>query len=81
MVKEDVKLALDMLHERTSELASGMVALQDAIDALRDALAANDSEETLKHMAELRKTADSLEAALPSSRWPLPKYREMLFVY
>jgi glutamine synthetase len=32
-------------------------------------------------MAELRKIADSLEAVITSEKWPLPKYREMLFLY
>ena len=77
----NVKLALDMLHERTSELASGMVAMQDAVDALRDALAADDPGDTLKHMAELRAAADSLETIVPDRKWPLPKYHDMLFVY
>ena len=30
---------------------------------------------------ELRKTVDELELIIDDSAWPLPKYREMLFVY
>ena len=29
----------------------------------------------------LRTTADTLERRVSDDRWPLPKYREMLFVY
>ena len=32
-------------------------------------------------MNDLRKTVDRLEGLVDDSRWPLPKYREMLFVY
>ena len=77
----NVKTALDMLRGRISKLADGLVALQNSIDALGVALDAENSADTLKYMAELRTAADALEAVVPSSRWPLPKYREMLFLY
>ena len=32
-------------------------------------------------MDDLRKTVDRLEGLVDDARWPLPKYREMLFVY
>ena len=32
-------------------------------------------------MNDLRKTVDRLEQLVDDSRWPLPKYREMLFIY
>ena len=32
-------------------------------------------------MAALRKTVDALERIVSDERWPLPKYREMLFLY
>ena len=32
-------------------------------------------------MRSLRKTVDALENLVDDERWPLPKYREMLFVY
>jgi len=31
-------------------------------------------------MAEVRKAADALERILADKYWPLPSYREMLFV-
>ena len=77
----NVKTALDMLHDRVSELAGGLVAMQDAIKALRDAVAADDPAETIKRMTELRKAADAMETVVPSGKWPLPKYQDMLFVY
>jgi glutamine synthetase len=32
-------------------------------------------------MEELRRTVDRLEYLVDDARWPLPKYRKMLFVY
>jgi glutamine synthetase len=32
-------------------------------------------------MQGLRTTVDSLERKVADSRWPLPKYRDMLFLY
>ena len=34
----------------------------------------------LPAMLELRKTADKLETLVPDDLWPLPTYREMLFI-
>jgi glutamine synthetase len=31
-------------------------------------------------MLETRKVADKLEAIIPDDIWPLPTYREMLFI-
>ena len=41
----------------------------------------NSHETVLEAMAKLRKTVDALEKIIPNDCWPLPKYREMLFVY
>ena len=49
-------------------------------ELLAKALGGKD-EEILAAMAELRKTVDALEKIVPDELWPLPKYREMLFVY
>ena len=32
-------------------------------------------------LAEVRQAADALEGVREDQSWPLPKYREMLFVY
>ena len=77
----DVKIAIDMLHEQMTELAGGLVKLKNAIDYLRDALKTGDTADILAKMSELRQTADSLEQIVSSGKWPLPKYRDMLFLY
>ena len=41
----------------------------------------SDSAATLSSMQALRTTADALEKKVADSRWPLPKYRDMLFLY
>jgi len=40
-----------------------------------------DGRDILALLNSLRDTVDSLELMVADSRWPLPKYREMLFVY
>ncbi len=38
------------------------------------------SERILPYFSKIRVLADALEELLPDSQWPLPKYREMLFI-
>jgi glutamine synthetase len=38
-------------------------------------------ENILEAMADLRVQVDKLEKVVPDEKWPLPKYREMLFIY
>jgi glutamine synthetase len=68
----------------TCELRRRTEALQHALDHQ-----ANDSAEAhAKHyrdkvvpaMAALRETGDKLETLVPHDVWPLPTYREMLFL-
>ena len=54
--------------------------LEKRIEGLRKALTGK-HEEILAAMGELRVTVDELEKIVPDELWPLPKYREMLFVY
>ena len=37
-------------------------------------------DEVVPRMQALRETCDHLEVVMPSTRWPLPTYREMLFI-
>ena len=37
-------------------------------------------EHVIPEMAELRKAADKLESIVSDDLWPLPTYREMLFI-
>ena len=78
-----------------SEIVSGTVALQDdlvklgaGLDAIRsycieleEAIGKADSQEIIATMTALRAVVDQLEKIVADDKWPLPKYREMLFLY
>ncbi|MBR4615651.1 MAG: glutamine synthetase III [Kiritimatiellae bacterium] len=69
------------LKESLVELGSGLDTLKCALKQLDEALDASDEAATLAAMQGLRTTVDSLERKVADSRWPLPKYRDMLFLY
>ena len=77
----NVKIAIDMLHGQMAELASGLVKIKNSIDHLDDALKSDDTADIIARMSELRQAADSMERVVEDGKWPLPKYREMLFLY
>ena len=67
-------------------LASGITALDKALaaahkgaDAAAHAIAIRDK--VRPAMEHLRSVTDELEATVGDDYWPLPKYREMLFIY
>ena len=55
--------------------------MNEGIARLQDALDNYDTMDILARMAELRKVVDALETVVSNDKWPLPKYREMLFLY
>ena len=69
------------LRDGLVELGAGLDALKAGIAKLEEALAGSDNAAILASMQALRTTADSLEKRVADSRWPLPKYRDMLFMY
>ena len=77
----NVKDAIDVLQAETKKLGKGLVMLQKDIDELEQAVAAGKPETVLATMSALRAVSDSLEKVVSDDRWPLPKYREMLFLY
>jgi glutamine synthetase len=77
--------------ELLSTVISGINDLTRAIGVLDKALAHHGDGDAFAHakhmrsavlpaMAELRKISDKLETILPDDLWPLPTYREMLFI-
>ena len=50
-------------------------------DHLEQILKEDDAEKTVEAMTSLRQTVDHLEGVAADDKWPLPKYREMLFIY
>ncbi|MBR6735199.1 MAG: glutamine synthetase III [Kiritimatiellae bacterium] len=82
----DVACGTTALRESLVELGTGLDALKAGIGKLDKALdgspsAAVSSEDILSSMQSLRTTVDSLEKRVSTERWPLPKYRDMLFLY
>ncbi len=77
----NVKDAIDALHEETVTLGKGLVALQANIKDLEAAVEAKTPDGVLAAMGRLRAAADGLETVVSDARWPLPKYRTMLFLY
>ena len=75
------------LRESIVELGSGLDSLKNCIQKLEDALGRAGTplpaveSDILSSMQALRTTVDSLEKRVADSRWPLPKYRDMLFLY
>ena len=69
------------LRGNAEELGEGLDELRVGIRALEASLAGPDEAAILADMASLRATVDSLERRVSSARWPLPKYRDMLFLY
>ena len=72
------------LRESAVEIGTGLDALKTGIKKLDEALsAATPSVESdiLSAMQALRTTVDALEKRVSETRWPLPKYRDMLFLY
>ena len=61
-------------------LGEGCRDLTAAVSKMEAALA-GEHQDILAAMAETRKIVDSLEKVVPDEMWPLPKYREMMFIY
>ena len=69
------------LKEDLVEIGSGMDNLKANIKKLDAALVGTDMEAVLCAMKALRTTVDTLEHKVSDAKWPLPKYRDMLFLY
>ncbi len=67
-------------RENADRLGKYADLLTHDITALRKALNGK-HEDILDKMSRIRVTVDVLEKLLPNDSWPLPKYREMLFIY
>jgi glutamine synthetase len=68
---------VDRLREQTDDLKhvlehNGGGSAEDHARYMRD--------EVIARMTALRETGDQLELMVPSEQWPLPTYREMLFI-
>ena len=84
--------ALKTQTELLAEVAAKVDAARKGVDALAKSLSAADKLEDAEekalaychkvkpHFEPIRAAVDGLEGLIPSAQWPLPKYREMLFL-
>ncbi len=63
------------------KLGAGLDDMHHKCDRLNRALSSGKTDAIIVAMRALRKTVDAMENLVSDDRWPLPKYREMLFVY
>ncbi|MDO4550282.1 MAG: glutamine synthetase III [Planctomycetia bacterium] len=68
-----LNVCAENLGEKLDQLKVRCVELEAALGKLH--------EDILEAMKNLREVVDALELMVDDSRWPLPKYREMLFIY
>ena len=68
------------LDTYVKSIGEGCRSLTESIAALETALE-GEHEGIIAAVAGLRKVVDGLEKIVPDEMWPLPKYREMLFIY
>ena len=79
--KDGLKVGQKGLNALSLKLGAGLDDLHVKCERLEKALAHGGPQEVVATMRSLRKTVDALEGLVDDGRWPLPKYREMLFVY
>ena len=79
--KDGFKVGRKGLKALALKLGAGLDDLHVKCERLDKALAKGCHQTQLAAMAALRHTVDALEYLVDDSRWPLPKYREMLFIY
>ena len=78
---DGLKVGIRGLKALSMKIGAGLDDLHFKCDAIEKAITHGDFADQLQAMRDLRKTVDKLETLIDDSRWPLPKYREMLFVY
>ena len=78
--QDSLKAGTSGLRQSAEALGRGLDELCFRSDALEEALKGV-HEGIIVALADLRKAVDAMEYLVDDSRWPLPKYREILFVY
>ena len=86
------QLGIEMDTRPAAAVATAATALMSAVEDLEAAMAVEDFDDSvekhMQHCAEtlrsgmdaVRSHADTLETLVADAHWPLPKYREMLFI-
>lgn len=74
-----ITVGVDALKRNVELLGKGLEDLTEKTEKMEKAVTGL-HEEILSAMAELRAVVDRLEKIVSDTLWPLPKYREMLFI-
>ncbi len=72
---------LESVRATAEGIGQGLDALHAGCARLDEALGTGAPADILRAMAALRTEVDALETKVDDARWPLPKYRDMLFVH
>ncbi|MDE7169116.1 MAG: hypothetical protein K2N67_02865, partial [Mucispirillum sp.] len=75
-----ITVGVDALKRSVELLGKGLEDLTEKTEKMEKAVTGL-HEEILEAMSELREVVDRLEKVVSDTLWPLPKYREMLFIY
>jgi glutamine synthetase len=78
--KDGLKVGIRGLTALSLKLGAGLDDLHVKCDRLEKALSSGGHSEQIAAMDDVRRTVDRLESLVDDGKWPLPKYREMLFV-
>ena len=78
--RDRIKTGIRGLTALSLKLGAGLDDLHFKCEHLSKALAGGRTDAIIREMDDLRRTVDRLESLVDDSRWPLPKYREILFV-
>jgi glutamine synthetase len=78
--KDGLKVGLKGLNALSLKLGAGLDDLHIKCEHIEEAITKGVPGKIIQSMIDLRKTVDKLETLVDDSRWPLPKYREMLFI-
>ncbi len=79
--KDGLKVGITGLKALSLKLGAGLDDLHVKCERLEKSLLKEEPREVISDMESLRRTVDRLERLVDDTKWPLPKYREMLFVY
>ena len=78
--KDGLKVGIRGLTALSLKLGAGLDDLHIKCDRLEKALSSGGHSEQIAAMDDVRRTVDRLESLVDDGKWPLPNYREMLFV-
>jgi glutamine synthetase len=79
--KDGLKVGVRGLTALSLKLGAGLDDLHVKCEKIEKAVAKGEPRGILAALGSLRSTVDRLEMLVDDAKWPLPKYRQMLFIY